>query len=90
MAEELLSQALDTAWIVYRTTRCEIPIDDFRRSSLARFLKMRLETGKMDIEDLALEGLAFLRRLDRAHVPDREDYEDVRRGRRAASVCSFA
>ena len=90
MAEELLSQALDTAWIVYRTARCEIPIDDFRRSSLARFLKMRLETGKMDIEDLALEGLAFLRRLDRARVADGEDYEDVRRGRRAASVGNFA
>ena len=45
MAEELLSQALDTAWIVYRTARCEIPIDDFRRSSLARFLKMRLTAG---------------------------------------------
>jgi hypothetical protein len=86
MAEELLSQALETAWIVYRTARCEIPIDDFRRSSLARFLKMRLETGKMDIEDLALEGLAFLRRLDRARVADGEDYEDVRRGRRATPM----
>ena len=83
MFEELLSQALDTAWIVYRTARCEIPIDDFRRSSLARFLKMRLEAGEMDIEDLALMGLAFLRRLDRARVAYGEDYEDVRRGRRA-------
>jgi hypothetical protein len=62
----------------------EIPIDDFRLSSLARFLKMRLETGEMDIEGLALEGLAFLRRLDRARVADGEDYEDVRRGRRAS------
>ena len=65
MADELLSQALDTAWIVYRISRCEIPVDDFRRCYLARFLKMRLETGEMDIEDLSLEGLAFLRRLDR-------------------------
>jgi hypothetical protein len=84
MVEELLSQAFDTAWIVYRTARCEIPINDFRRSSLARFLKMRLEAGEMDIEDLVLEGLAFLRRLDRARVADGEAYEDVRRGKRAS------
>jgi hypothetical protein len=73
MAEELLSRALDTAWIVYRTARCEIPIDDFRRSSLARFLKMRLETGKVDIEispskDLPFSGGSIGRVLPMARI----------------------
>ena len=66
MAEELVSQALDTAWTVYRTTRCEIPVDDSRRCDLARFLNLRMGAGESDIEDLTLQGLAFLRRLDRS------------------------
>jgi len=70
MAEELVSQALDTAWTVYRTARCEIAVDDSRRCDLARFLNLRVEAGETDIEDLSLEGLAFLRKLDRSRNDD--------------------
>ena len=68
MAEELLSQALDTAWIVYTTNHREILAEDSRRCELARFLKSRIEAGETEIEDLALEGVAFLRKLE----PSRE------------------
>jgi hypothetical protein len=65
MTEELIiSQAFDTAWIVYRTVHREISVDDSRRSDLARFLRMRVQSGEADVEALALEGIAYLRRLE--------------------------
>jgi hypothetical protein len=70
MAEGALALALNTAWSVYRVQNGGVHADDSRRCNLERYLKLRLQSGETDIGDLAVDGLAYLRKLDYLH--DRE------------------
>jgi hypothetical protein len=70
MAEAALALALDTAWSVYRVQNGGVRADDTRRCNLERYLELRVKSGETDIGDLAVDGLAYLRKLDYLH--DRE------------------
>jgi hypothetical protein len=64
MSEAALALALSTAWSVYRIKNTGVHADDARRCNLERYLALRLKAGETDMEDLAVEGLAYLRKLD--------------------------
>ena len=64
MAEEdLLRQAVGTAWTVYRDTHNDVHELDERRCLLERHLRRRWEAGENDAEELTCAGLAYLERL---------------------------
>jgi hypothetical protein len=56
--------ALNTAWSVYLIHNSGVHADDERRCTLERYLMRRVQSGCRDFEDLAVEGLAYLRKLD--------------------------
>jgi hypothetical protein len=61
--EDLLRQAVDTAWSVYRATHNEVHGSDERRCLLERHLQQRWKAGENDAEELTCAGLAYLERL---------------------------
>jgi hypothetical protein len=64
MAEvDLLRQAVDTAWTVYRDTHNDVHESDERRCLLERYLQGRLRAGENDAEELTCAGLAYLERF---------------------------
>ena len=70
MAEGALALALNTAWSVYIVTNSSVHADDARRCTLERYLALRLQAGETEPEELAVDGLAYLRKLD--HLENRE------------------
>ena len=60
--EDMLRQAIDRAWTVYRGTH-NVHESDERRCLLERHLKQRWRAGGHDAEELTCSGLAFLERL---------------------------
>ena len=60
--EDLLRQAVDTAWSVYRATHNEVHGSDERRCLLERHLQQRWKAGENDAEELTCAGLAYLER----------------------------
>jgi hypothetical protein len=68
--EDLLRQAVDTAWNIYRATH-NVDEADERRCLLERHLQQRWKTGENDPEELTCSGLAFLERhLSEAELDD--------------------
>jgi len=64
MAEEdLLRQAVDTAWTLYRAAHDDVHESDERRCLLERHLQQRWRAGEHDPEELTCAGLAYLERL---------------------------
>src|SRR6476619_7076063 len=59
--EDLLRQAVDTAWSVYRATHNEVHGSDERRCLLERHLQQRWKAGENDAEELTCAGLALSR-----------------------------
>ena len=70
MSEAALALALSTAWSIYLVKNGAVHADDARRCNLQRYLALRVKAGETDMEDLAVEGLAYLRKLD--FLEDRE------------------
>ena len=70
MAEGALALALNTAWSIYIVNNSHVHADDARRCTLERYLALRLQAGETELEELAVDGLAYLRKLD--HLEDRE------------------
>ncbi|WP_029586401.1 hypothetical protein [Bradyrhizobium sp. URHD0069] len=64
MAEGTVALAVDTAWRVYLVTRGDVHSNDARRCTLEKYLEHRVQAGETDVDDLATDGLAYLRRLD--------------------------
>ena len=65
--EDLLRQAVDTAWSVYRATHNEVHGSDERRCLLERHLQQRWKAGENDTEVLTAGWLIsndFLVRLN--------------------------
>lgn len=63
--EQVLRQAVETAWSVYLATHDDVDIADQRQCSLLRHLGERIHAGENDAEELACSGLAYLDRLPR-------------------------
>ena len=64
MAEEdLLRQAVDTAWTLYRAAHDDVHELDERRCLLERHLQQRWRAGEHDPEELTCAGLAILERI---------------------------
>ncbi len=61
--EDLLRQAVDTAWNVHRATHNDVHESDERRCLLERHMQQRWKAGENDTEELTCSGLAFLERL---------------------------
>jgi hypothetical protein len=70
MAEGALARAVNTAWSVYIVNNSGIHAADARRCTLERYLALRLQAGETEPEELAVDGLAYLRKLD--HLENRE------------------
>ena len=63
MAEEdLLRQAVDTAWSISRAAH-DVHESDERRCLLERHLQQRWKAGEHDPEELTCAGLIFLERI---------------------------
>jgi hypothetical protein len=60
--EDVLREAIDGAWSVFRATH-NVHESDERRCLLRRHLKERWRTGENDPDELTCSGLAFLERL---------------------------
>jgi hypothetical protein len=61
MAEEdLLRQAVDTAWSINRAAHDDVHESDERRCLLERHLQQTWRAGEHDPEELTCTGLAFL------------------------------
>ena len=60
--EDLLRQAVDTAWNIYRATH-NVDEADERRCLLERHLQQRWWAGEHDREELTCSGLAYLERV---------------------------
>ena len=64
MAEEdLLRQAVETAWSINRAAHDDVHELDERRCLLERHLQQRWRAGEQDPEELTCAGLAFLERI---------------------------
>jgi hypothetical protein len=70
MAEGALARAVNTAWSVYIVNNSGIHAADARRCTIERYLASRLQAGETEPEELAVDGLAYLRKLD--HLENRE------------------
>jgi hypothetical protein len=70
MAEGLVALALNTAWSVYLVRNSGVHPDDARRCNLEKYLEHRFQAGETDVDDLAADGLAYLRRLDFYQRPE--------------------
>ena len=63
MAEEdLLRQAVDTVWTLYRSAHDDVHESDERRCLLERHLQER-KARENEVEELTCVGLAYLKRL---------------------------
>jgi hypothetical protein len=65
---DVAGAALVRVWSVYRLINLGIDENDARRVTLDRFLRRRRDAGLTDVELLAVEGLKFLKRLDRSEA----------------------
>ena len=70
MAEGALALALNTAWSIYIVNNSSVHAGDSRRCTLERYLALRLQAGETEPEELAVDGLAYLRKLD--HLENRD------------------
>jgi hypothetical protein len=59
-----LAQALQTAWSIYLIQNDGVHPSDSKRCILKRYMELRIQVGDTDVEDLAVDGLAYLRKLD--------------------------
>ncbi len=65
MAErDIVEIACVRAWGVYRLINPGVDENDRRRGELKRFICERWEAGARETEQLAVEGLKYLRTLD--------------------------
>ena len=62
---DIIETAFARAWNVYRLIHSGIDENDARRASLQRFIRQRCDAGETDTELLAVEGLKFLKSLER-------------------------
>lgn len=62
---DIVEAALERAWSVYLLIHSGIDENDARRASLQRFIRQRCDAGETDTELLAVEGLKFLKSLER-------------------------
>ena len=62
---DIVETALARAWGVYLLIHNGIDDNDPRRASLQRFIRQRCDAGESDTESLAIEGLKFLKGLER-------------------------
>jgi len=60
----VLAQALNTAWSIYLIQNDGVHPADSRRCNLKTYLELRVQAGETDVDDLAVSGLAYLRKLD--------------------------
>lgn len=60
--EDLLQQAVDRVWTIYRATHNAHESDE-RRCLLERHLQQRWTAGERDPEELTCAGLVFLERI---------------------------
>jgi hypothetical protein len=63
---DVADAALARVWNVYRLINVGVDENDTRRATLDRFLWKPRDAGVTDVEMLAVEGLKFLKRLDRS------------------------
>ncbi|SCB54080.1 hypothetical protein GA0061098_102335 [Bradyrhizobium shewense] len=61
--EDVLKNATETAWTVYRAQHPDVDAHDSRRCLLERHLLRRREERESDAEELASFGIAYLHRL---------------------------
>jgi hypothetical protein len=61
--DDVLKNATETAWTVYRARHPDVDLFDSRRCLLERRLLRRREERESDAEELASFGLAYLDRL---------------------------
>ena len=61
--EDLLRQAVDRAWTLYRLTHNDVDESDEHRCLLERHLQQRWRAQEHDPEELTCAGLIFLERL---------------------------
>ena len=64
--EGLVAQAFATAWSIHLTHNESVDSGDAKRCNLERFLTLRAQAVEITHEELAVEGLAYLRRFHRA------------------------
>ncbi|MEH2539716.1 MULTISPECIES: hypothetical protein [unclassified Bradyrhizobium] len=62
---DIAEAAFARAWSVYRLIHSGIDENDVRRAGLQRFIRQRCMTGETDTELLAVEGLKYLKSLER-------------------------
>jgi hypothetical protein len=62
---DIVEAALARAWGVYRLIHSGIDDNDPRRVSLEQFIRQRCDAGESDAELMAIEGLKFLKNLER-------------------------
>ena len=63
---DIVETACARAWRVYLMINTGLDENDARCSSLRRFIRQRWEAGSSDAELLAVEGLKYLKRLERS------------------------
>ena len=61
--DDVLKNATETAWTVYRARHPDVDLFDSRRCLLERHLLRRREERESDAEELASFGIAYLDRL---------------------------
>ena len=62
---DIAEAAFARAWGVYLLIHGDIDENDARRAGLQRFIRQRCEAGETDTELLAVEGLKYLKGLER-------------------------
>jgi hypothetical protein len=62
---DIAEAAFVRAWGVYLLIHSGMDENDARRASLQRFIRHRCEAGQTDAELLAVEGLKYLKGLER-------------------------
>lgn len=65
IVDDVLKNATETAWTVYRARHPDVDVFDSRRCLLERHLLKRREERESDTEELASFGIAYLDRLPR-------------------------
>jgi hypothetical protein len=66
--DDVGSIAFERAWNVYLLINRGVDENDERRATLDRFIRKRRDAGVTDAELLAVEGLKYLKRLDRSEA----------------------
>ena len=62
--QDVAELAFARAWSVYMLMNKAVNEQDERRVTLERFIRTRYEAGASDSEELTVEGLTYLKRLD--------------------------